>query len=405
MKIVVFAHKLEVGGTQTNAIDLAVGLRDLHGFEVLLFATPGPMVRAARDKGLRYFPAPDSYVHPSPKRMSALRELVRREKPDLVHAWDWWQCLEAYYAVHLPMRVPLVATDMMMELTRVLPKSVPTTFGTPELVDKARAAGRRKVEVLVPPVDVNFNTPDAVDVRQFCQRYGLRDREIKLVTVSRLAKYMKAESLVRTIEAVSTLGRDFPLRFVLVGEGAARAELERLAAKANEQLGRTAITLTGAFLDPRPAYAASDIVIGMGGSALRGMSFGKPVIVVGERGYAALLSSDTAKAFYYRGIYGRGDCNAGNEPLVMAIRALAESPAEMSQLGRFARAFVVERYSLESVCARLARFLQEATGQLPPFRVTALDGLRTAGVYVRERRFLTPSRDKVPIERIEDAVR
>ena len=151
MKVLVFAHRLEVGGTQVNAIDLAAGLRDRHGFDVLLFATPGPMVQAAEAKGLRFIAAPDAYLHPSPARMRALRHLVRAEKPDLVHAWDWWQCIDAYYSVHLPMGIPMVVTDMMMDLTHLLPKQVWTTFGIPEVVDRARAAGWRKVELVSPP--------------------------------------------------------------------------------------------------------------------------------------------------------------------------------------------------------------------------------------------------------------
>jgi glycosyltransferase involved in cell wall biosynthesis len=402
VKVLVFAHRLEVGGTQVNAIDLAAGLRDLHGFEVVLFATPGPLLSMAIEKGLRFVAAPDSYAHPSPARMRALRELVRREKPDIVHAWDWWQCLEAYYSVHLPMRVPLVATDMMMSLTRVLPKSLPTTFGTPELVEKARVSGRRKVELLLPPVDVKLNAPNAVNSQPFCERFGLKDHEVKLVTVSRLSNHMKAESLIRTVDAVRTLGRALPLRLIIVGEGAARSEIERLATRTNDELRRPAVILTGAFLDPRPAYAASDIVIGMGGSALRGMSFGKAVIVVGEGGFSAPFTPETSTAFYYGGIYGKGDGSPGNQRVVSQIRELVESPKQVSQLGQFSREFVVQHFSLESVCARLADLLCEAARQVPPFRVTALDGLRTAAVYVRERRFLTLSRDRVPIERVED---
>ncbi|MBK8185465.1 MAG: glycosyltransferase [Candidatus Competibacteraceae bacterium] len=91
MKILVYAHRLEVGGTQVNAIELATALRDLHGLEVVMFAQPGPMVRLIEEKGLCFLPAPDARFHPSLARMRALSDAVRREKPDLIHAWDWWQ--------------------------------------------------------------------------------------------------------------------------------------------------------------------------------------------------------------------------------------------------------------------------------------------------------------------------
>ena len=50
MKIVVFALHMVVGGSQTNAIELAAALRDLHGHDVVLFAAPGPMVELAKAK-------------------------------------------------------------------------------------------------------------------------------------------------------------------------------------------------------------------------------------------------------------------------------------------------------------------------------------------------------------------
>ena len=135
MKVICYSQRLEIGGTQVNTIDLAAGLQDRFGSEVVFFATRGPMGRVVAAEKLRIVAAPDAYVRPSVSRMEGLRELVYAERPDVVHAWDWWQGLDAFYSVHVPWGVPLAITDMMMGLARVLPKSVPTTFGTPEIAD------------------------------------------------------------------------------------------------------------------------------------------------------------------------------------------------------------------------------------------------------------------------------
>src|SRR5258708_27753501 len=261
MKILVFTQHLEVGGTQVNAIELAATLRDVHGFDVILFSGAGPMVKLAEEKGLRVLPAPEARYHPSPARIRALCNAVRDERPALLHVWDWWQCLDAYYAAHLRLRIPMVVTDMMLSLTRILPKKLPTTFGTPELVYQAKAVGRRRVELMLPPVDVHRNAPGAVDPAPFRRTYGIEDGDITLVTVSRLAHWMKSESLLRTIDAVRTLGRDVALRFVIVGDGAAQAKLQQRADEVNAELRRSVVILAGALLDPRPAYAAADIVV------------------------------------------------------------------------------------------------------------------------------------------------
>jgi glycosyltransferase involved in cell wall biosynthesis len=227
-----------------------------------------------------------------------------------------------------------------------------------------------------------------VSPKPFIQRFGIKNGDITLVTVSRLATWMKAESLRRTVDAVRTLGRDLPLRLLIVGDGVARAELERLAAQTNAELGREAVVLTGALLDPRPAYAAADIFIGMGGSALRAMAFGKPVIVVGEQGFSAPFTSKTAEFFHYKGIFGVGDGRPDNAKLVADIRGLAEHPDQFLTLGTFSRQFVLKHFALEAVSSRLDEFCRAAAADPQPLRVAVADGFRTAAIWLRERRFL-----------------
>lgn len=378
MKLFIFAHRFEVGGSQVNAIDLAVALRDHHGFDVVIFAAPGPMVDVAESKGLRFLPAPDAKIHPSVAVMRALRSAVRKERPDLIHVWDWPQCLDAYYAVHLASGIPMIVSHMSMDIDRLLPKSLPTTFGTPEFVDKARAMGRRKVELLVPPVDVQLNFPGAVSPSAFRQRYGIGEDDVTIVTVSRVVKWMKGESLRRTIEAVRMLGRNLPMRLLIVGDGDARADIEARAAQVNDELGRNAVVLTGAMLDPREAYAAADIFVGMGGSALRAMAFEKPVIVTGERGFAKPFNPSTADDFFYKGIYGVGDGSLDGSAFAEDLRMLAESRNEWEALGKFSRDFVVGHFGLESVASGFADLCRATVAEGTRLSVAAADGLRTA---------------------------
>jgi glycosyltransferase involved in cell wall biosynthesis len=387
MKVLIYGE-LGVGGTAVNSIELAVALRDLHGFDVAMFATPGPLAKLAEEKGLRIIEAPYARYFPSLTRIRALRNAVRSERPDLLHVWDWFQTMDAYYGVFLPMRLPLLITDMTMEVTRVLPKKLVTTFGTPELVEEAKMKGRRHVELLLPPVDVRLNAPGSVDAMQVREMCGIEAGDITIVTVSRLDTYLKRESLYRTLDVVRTLGRELPIKFVIVGDGEERPRLERLAGEINSELNRRAVVFTGFMVDPRPAYAAADIVVGMGGSSLRGMAFEKAVVIVGDRGFSAPFTPDTAQMFYYRGMYGRGDGSPSNEALKAAVRQFAERPDFRTQVGRFSREFVVREFSLEKGAERLARYCYQAAASGLVMKDSMSDGLRTAAVYLRERRFL-----------------
>lgn len=401
MNILMFAHRLEVGGTQINAIELADALQRLHRMSVILFATPGPLATLAERKGLRFVAAPDASIHPSLARAEALRSVVRMHAPDVVHAWDWWQCLDACWALRMGRKVPLVVTDMMMELTRLLPKHLPTTFGTPEIVRKARSTGRSRAELLLPPVDVEANRPGVVDGHAFRRQHGIEARAPLLVTVSRLSDWMKSESLIRTVQSIPGLGHH-DVTLAIVGEGNARAPLEAMARRVNASLGRAAVVFTGALLDPRPAYQAADIVIGMGGSALKGMAFGKPVVVVGEGGFSEIFDESTADAFHDRGMYGRATPERGNEPLIAQLRFLLDNPVRRTSIGTFSRSFVLQQYALEEVSGKLADFYRRSLGSPVCGRSIAFDALRTATVYVRERRFLSRSRDRSPIDAVKD---
>lgn len=388
MKILLFLHELVLGGTTVNAIELAVTLRDVHGHDVAIFASPGPMLKLLNSFGIRHLPAPEARTHPCLPRIRAFRAAVRDERPDLVYVWETWALMDAYYGVHLPSGLPLLLTDMQMHVARLLPKRIPTTFGTQELVDIARARGSRKVDLLVPPVDVTRNAPHVWPAQDARARFGIGRDEIVIGTASRLVRTMKGDSLRRTIEAMATLGRQFRLRLLIAGDGTARAETQQLADAANARLGRDAVVLLGALLDPRPVYAAADVIVGMGSSALRGMAFGKPVIVVGEGGFAEILSRASAAKFAYSGMFGRADDAPGESAVQDAIRELATSPTLRAELGAFARRFVCEHYSLEVVAAQLDLACKAAVATPSPRMLTVADGIRTAAVYCRERRFM-----------------
>jgi glycosyltransferase involved in cell wall biosynthesis len=169
-----------------------------------------------------------------------------------------------------------------------------------------------------------------------------------------LVPELKLEGLLSTCDAVGELsGEGFPVRLVIVGDGRARSQIASRAEGINAAVGRTAIFLTGEIADPRPAYAAADIIVGQGGSALRGMAFGKPLIVVGEDGFSELLTPDSAPLFLSQGWYGlgAGSLGSGSPALRFALARLFGSPTSRQELGTFARRLVVERFSLKRAAA------------------------------------------------------
>lgn len=375
MKVLVFTHRLDLGGTQTNAIDLAASVRDRFGHDVVLFGTPGPAMNLATDRGLRVVPAPAARVRPSLKMMVALRDVVAAESPDLVHAWDWPQVLDAYFGQRLAGSMPVLGTSMSMSVERFLPRAIPMTFGTSELRARAAEVWSSPVSLLEPPVDTEANHPGAVDPAPFRRRYGLSPGVPTVVVVSRLSRDMKLEGIRRSIGAVARLAAERPVRLVIVGDGDAFKELSHDAAA----LGRRAVILAGAMRDPRPAYAAADIVVGMGGSALRAMAFAKPVIILGERGFSEVFEPTTAAQFLWRGFFGEGD--GGSDRLINQLSDLLDEPERGAVLSEFGLRTVTERYGLDAATAHLEELYREVAGERVQRRgALVVEGARSLAV-------------------------
>jgi glycosyltransferase involved in cell wall biosynthesis len=118
----------------------------------------------------------------------------------------------------------------------------------------------------------------------------------------------------------------------------------------------------------------------MGGSALRAMAIGKPVLIVGEQNFSGAFTPESAEEFFYNGIFGVGDGRSDNTRLVSEIQSLINGRDRLLAIGKFSREFVVTRYSLEAGSARLAALCQEAIYARPRLRVSVADGFRTAAV-------------------------
>lgn len=384
MKLLVFAHRLDLGGTQAHAIEMAARLRDRHGYQIVFHAGAGPLQQMMDDHRLPLVVSPDARFQPSLARMRVLRELVAREKPDLIHAWDAWQGIEAFCAVHMTMQVPLIISDMGMTLSHMLPRQVTTTFGVLAVQQQAQQQGWQRSAHLPLPLDLNRNAPDAIDRQQARDVMRVGRDDLLIVAMARLTHSMKAELLLHMIECLRRLGRQLPLRLAIVGDGGARAELQHMATRANRELGRKAISLPGAMTDPRPAYAAADMVIGMGASALRGMAFGKPVIVTGDLAFARLFDPGTAEWFTANGLHGVGDDDDGYAMQRLIVQ-LATDPQLRDRLGRFGRDHVTRHHDLDRLSDDFAALCRTAR-DVPP-QPTVGGAMRSAVIYLRERRF------------------
>jgi glycosyltransferase involved in cell wall biosynthesis len=386
MKILVYPHAMEVGGSQLNAVELAGAVRDL-GHRVTVVSEDGPLVERVRAMDLPHVEIPRDRRRPSASVARMLRRLVRTEGYDVVHGHEWPPGLEAAAAV-TGTPAAAVCTVMSMAVAPFIPRSMTLVVGTATLRDRSGAGRRGAVHLIEPPVDVEAHAPGH-PTGEFRNRFDLDDRFLTLATVCRLVPELKLEGVLTAIDVVGALAGELPLRLVVVGDGSARATVEERAAKANAHAGRRAVVLTGELFDPRPAYAAADVMLGMGGSALRALAFGRPLVVQGEGGFWKLLTPDSVDTFLRDGWYGVGDGTGGFERLTAILRGLAADASERDRLGAYGRQLAVERFSLRRAATVQEAIYREALDRRASSTRAAVDGLRSAaglGAYKVRRK-------------------
>ncbi|AXB46727.1 glycosyltransferase [Amycolatopsis albispora] len=381
MRVLVYPHAMEIGGSQLNALQLAGAVRDL-GHEVTVLSEPGPLVDHVHELRLPHVEIPLHRRRPSASVARRIGSLIDDLGIDVVHGHEWPPVLEALAAtVSNPTRrnTAVFATVMSMSVVPFFPRTVPMTVGTEEIRAAALAAGHRRVTLLEPPVDTDADRPELET--SFREEHGLDPAVPLLAMICRLVPELKLEGLLAACDAVGELavaGRKVQL--VIVGDGRSRDEVEVRAARANELARSRVVVLTGEISDPRPAYAAADVLVGQGGSALRGMSFGKPLVVVGERGFSELLTRETAPRFLSAGWYGQGPGSRGSgvPGLRDTLDHVIANPVLRQELGAFSRELVLERFSLRGAAELLEREYTAARYGPRPLGPLAADAARSA---------------------------
>ncbi|WJK42955.1 glycosyltransferase family 4 protein [Solwaraspora sp. WMMA2056] len=358
MRILTCLHTMEIGGSQINAIEIAATVAGL-GHEVIVYGPDGDLRSMVDEWGLEFVQAPPKGEAPSPRNVAAIGEVARQRGVDLVHAYEWAPALEAAYGAYLRRGVPLVVTVLSMEVPAWVPRHLPLIVGTEQIAAQERPH-RAEVHVIEPPIDTAANAPVA-DPGPARRALGIADDEIAVVSVSRLVPELKLEGLLAATRAMAGIDPGLRMRLLIVGDGESRAQIQQVADKTNAEVGAEAVTLTGAMLDPRDAYAAADIVIGMGSSALRAMAFAKPVVVQGERGFWLPLTPQTLPVFLDQGFYGLGDGTDGTDRVAAALTELGTAdPEHRAELGEFGRRTVVDRFSLQAAGRRQAEIYEQA---------------------------------------------
>ena len=111
MNILVYAHSMELGGSQLNAIEIGQATQAL-GHNVVLVAEDGALSPIAEKAGLEHIKISTRRSRPSPGVMNVLSRLVERRRIDIVHGYEWPPAIDAWLGPHRALGTPVIATVM-----------------------------------------------------------------------------------------------------------------------------------------------------------------------------------------------------------------------------------------------------------------------------------------------------
>lgn len=354
MRTVVLVHlnSLDIGGTQLCALDLAEALVP-YGYDSHLIGplpeVSGPsLLDVARERRLTVYP----YREP-PTVLAHSRILAQRADDigaDLVHAYGTWGAPRPiYWGPSAFGRRPWVLTMFEMSLHHSVHRHMPMVVGTEYLLEECE--GRPGHTVLIsPPVDLRKDRPPVEEPP---------GPGVGIVIVSRLEDNMKSTAVEAAIGAVEILA-DPNVTLTVVGGGPAEERLRAVGEQVNARLGRTVIRFTGSMADPRPAYVAAHIVLGMGGSAARGLAHGRTLVVQGENGWSEVFTPQTASMLARNSYWSPEQVEHADALLAHKLRGVIANPRLRRELGAFGRQFAEQRFGLEAMARRLAAVYDRA---------------------------------------------
>ena len=371
-KIVRIIGRLNVGGPARQACFLHQALKD--NFETVLIAghldeQEGDMsYLLTSEEGVRWIPSMSRPVRLWSDFLAFLRvvRILRMERPDLVHTHAAKAGTLGRVAAAL-LRVPVRVhtyhghvfhgyfgpsqTRIWLAIERILNKITSRTVvisesQAEELVEKYKVVSRRKVCTICNGYDLSrfAGRVDVRKARELRAEFGFDDSHFVAMWAGRLVSIKNVKLLA---EIVRQARRSPKLRFLVVGDGMDRNQLETLTA------GCSNIHITGWRKDMPELWAAADVGLltslneGTPTSLIEAMASGKAFVATNVGGVIDLATPPAEMDHCFRVI------RAGNgfltplepSPMLDCLEFLAANRDIAVTMGTAGRSFALAHYS------------------------------------------------------------
>jgi len=376
MKIAIVLGIMGLGGHTRSAVAIGRALQH-SGHDVRVFGIDRGGHSVVSRGGLPVISDMPQILSLFPCSASAksFENFAREFKPDVLHCFDD-RGLPIVYAYASRMRIPLVLTICGGPAPRYdIPDMCPIVAFSEELKAGLQLRSMIPFEhifVNAARIELEKKEDDAFDIIKYRERLNIDDLPV-ILQISRIDN-TKMNAMLHMIQAMDLFESIPPARLLILGtidSQVAYRTIRAAAEVANTRLGGEFILMTeeGAE-DASRLLPLATIAVGIGRTAYEAMHRGIPTLVVGEHGYAGVMSAFTSSRM--------AACNfSGRDALALPVekRSPAATAAEIERIlsdqtyadniGREGKAWVAE--NLDS--AQGARFYADLYGRPPSFFV------------------------------------
>ncbi|MBQ8894537.1 MAG: glycosyltransferase family 4 protein [Clostridia bacterium] len=291
------------------------------------------------------------------------KRIIRAEKPDIVHTHSSFSGKLAAWLLGVPVRIYTrhCVFDMPRRLTTFPGKQIAgfinNTLAT-GVIAVAHAARDNLVDTGVDPRKITVIINGVEPMKQlteqekqaFRRSLGFGEEDFICLLSARMEDYKGHAYLLETAKLL----KDQPVKFILMGDGSCRAELEQKAA----ELGlESAVHFTGFVLDVVPYCNICDLNLncsyGTEASSIalaEGMSLGKPMVVT-DFGGNPYMVTDGRNGL----LVPKKDAKAMAEAILKIVR----DPALYDRLSAGALAEYENKFNARAMTAQLERLYEQ----------------------------------------------
>jgi L-malate glycosyltransferase len=365
--IFLLGDSLEIGGTEGQFAEIACGLgRSNREIDVSCLRAEGPLRARLEAAGIRPWSCGPASLK-SPRAALAIASLARhfrQHRVRLVHSFDFYSNLVGVLAARLA-RVPVVVASQR-DLGNLRPPlqcrvhRLVLRLAHHVLVNSPAVAERVQHDSKISPDRIAL-VPNGVDIARFHPGPD-RDRAAgDVIVVGTLTNLRREKGLVDIVHAAAIVrDRCADARFVIVGDGPLRPELERMIrAQALEQW----VELRGGTTDPASALRGLDIFVlashseACSNSLLEAMATRLAVVATNVGGNPGLVDDEHSGLLVPPGDPGG---------LAKAILRLTEDRALAARLASRAFERVQAEFSIAQMLKNVQAFYDQALAKSIP---------------------------------------